>query len=92
MANADKILWGNALKHLGELPRATPPPGLLGRIEAGLPSAKIVSLADWRRVAAAAALVAALNVAGLLYHNNAAVSKPVANAETTLVYDFQLYD
>lgn len=86
----------DALAQLKKLPRATPPPGLLGRIEArlGRPDAKTIPLKTWRMYAAAACMLLALNVTALAYSlrtsSDQTASYDAANG--TLISDFQLYE
>jgi hypothetical protein len=86
----------DALKQLRKLPRATPPPGLLGRIEAriGKAEAKVIPMQQWRMLAAAACVLVALNVTVLANYLNES-SGPTAQYEASndlLISDFQLYE
>lgn len=86
----------DALKQLRKLPRATPPPGLLGRIEAriGKAEAKVIPMRQWRMLAAAACVLVALNVTALANYLNDS-SGPTAQYQASddlLISDFQLYE
>jgi hypothetical protein len=85
-----------AMEQLRKLPRATPPPGLLGRIEAriGKAEAKIIPIKQWRMLAAAACVLVALNVTALANYMDES-SGPTAQYDTSynvLISDFQLYE
>lgn len=83
----------NIYQHLSQLPRAQPPEGLFEKIEARTGGAKVVALADWRRFAAAAVLIAALNVAALVQYSQSqpATSPGMASADSSIVSDYELY-
>ncbi len=78
---------------LRNLPRAKPPEGLYQKIEDRISEAKTVSLADWRSFAAAAVLIAAINVTALVQYTQAATnsSSDVASVESGLISDYELY-
>ena len=84
-------------KLLSRLERAAPPPmvwdGIIAQVNT--PVAKQVSMISWRKVAAAAAIVLALNTAGIFYAlQNTSSTITASNYETedSLVADFQLYE
>ncbi len=81
------------IEHLRRLPRAKPPEGLYKKIETRIGDAKVVVLTDWRRFAAAAVLIAALNVAALIQYarTQPETNSGVASVETPLVSDYQFY-
>lgn len=85
----------DALEQLKKLPRATPPPGLLGRIEAriGKAEAKVIPMKQWRMIAAAACVLVALNVTALTNYLNNASQQTVqyGTIDNSLISDFQLY-
>ncbi|WP_020566659.1 hypothetical protein [Neolewinella persica] len=86
----------DALEQLKKLPRATPPPDLLGRIESrlGKVEAKVIPMKQWRMIAAAACVLVALNVTALSNYLNSA-SQQTAQYDTSsdaLISDFQLYE
>jgi len=83
----------NIYQHLSELPRARPPEGLLAKIEARIGQTKVVALADWRQFAAAAVLIAALNVAALVQYSQyeSATFPGVAAVDNPIVSDYELY-
>ena len=85
-----------AIEHLKGLKRASPPPGLLNRIENRITQmdASIVSMPQWRMIAAAAVLVLGVNVYALVNFSNDmnAVSMGGGYAATDLVYDYQYYE
>lgn len=85
-----------ALEQLKKLPRATPPPGLLGRIESrlGKVEAMVISLKQWRMIAAAACVLVALNVTALTNALNNASQQTVQyeTSNSALISDFQLYE
>ncbi|MEM9929026.1 MAG: hypothetical protein AAF840_04370 [Bacteroidota bacterium] len=95
MPNLDQDPLDGALEHLKRLPRATPPPELLAQIEADLPgpTAKVVALKEWRKLAAAAVIVLSLNATALIYYANQPAQEASAGyAEAELMADYQLYD
>lgn len=86
----------DALEQLRKLPRATAPPGLLGRIEAriGKAEATVIPMKQWRMIAAAACVLVALNITALNSYLNTS-SGPTAQYEAednVLISDFQLYE
>ena len=86
----------DALEQLRKLPRATPPPGLLGRIEAriGKAEAKIIPMKQWRMIAIAACVLVIPNITALSTYLNES-SGPTAQYEASndlLISDFQLYE
>ncbi|MCP9236281.1 hypothetical protein [Lewinella sp. JB7] len=78
-----------ALRHLEQLPRASPPDALLSRIEAGLRDTPVIQLVDWRRIAAAAVLFLGLNASAVYYHLQ---QSSVADTELALITSYQLYE
>lgn len=85
------------LQPLSRLERATPPPGVWEGIVTKIsqPVAKQVSMIGWRKVAAAAAIVIALNTAGIFFalqNNSSTVTASNYAVEDGLVSDFQLYE
>ncbi len=95
MPNLEKNKLEDALEHLKRLPRATPPPELLARIEAGLtmPAAKVIPLGEWRKIVAAALVILSLNATAMAYYlSSQATDTPRTEyAETKLISDYQLY-
>ena len=85
-----------AMEQLRKLPRATPPPGLLGRIEAriGKAEAKIIPIKQWRMLAAAACVLVALNVTALANYmdESSGPTAPYVTSYNVLISDFQLYE
>ena len=79
--------------HLRNLPRAAPPAELFGKIEARIGQAKVVALADWRQFAAAAVLLAAINVAAIVQYSQAQpeTSPGMAAVENTIISDYEIY-
>ena len=83
------------LAALRRLPRAAPSRDLLAGIEARIarPAARVVSLAEWWAIAAAAVLLLGLNLFALLYSSAATAPGETADDDTyALVTDYQLYD
>jgi hypothetical protein len=80
-------------QHLSELPRAQSPEGLFEKIEAHIGEAKVVALADWRQFAAAAVLVAAINVVAVVQYSQSqsATSQGMASVDSPIVSDYELY-
>jgi len=85
-----------AIEHLKGLKRASPPPGLLSRIEdrIALADASVISLPQWRMIAAAAVMVLGVNIYALVSYssNNNAISMGGGYAATELVSDYQYYE
>jgi hypothetical protein len=85
-----------ALKQLRKLPRATPPPGLLSRIEAriGNAEAKVIPMKQWRMMAAAACMLVVLNVTALANYMNesSGLTAQYNTSNDALISDFQLYE
>ncbi|MFT7121873.1 MAG: hypothetical protein ACJAZ9_002061 [Neolewinella sp.] len=92
MLTSDENKLNEALNHLSRLPRAKPAAGLFAGIEAAVAGAKVVKMVDWRRVAAAAVLVATLNVTAILYYSGQNSSASSSDYEMGLVSDYQLYE
>ncbi|MFK8161876.1 MAG: hypothetical protein AB8H12_05375 [Lewinella sp.] len=86
----------DALDQLKKLSRATPPSGLLGRIEAriGKAEVKVIPMQQWRMIAAAACVLVALNVTALANYLNpsSGLTAQYETSEDVLISDFQLYD
>ncbi len=85
------------LQPLTRLERAAPPPRVWESIvtQINSPGAKQVSLISWRKVAAAAAIVLALNTAGIIYaveYSSSAITATNYDTTNSLVADFQLYE
>lgn len=84
-----------ALAQLKGLGRAKAP-DLLPRIEASIKGnkAKVIPLAEWRRLVAAAAVVLLLNLVGLVYYAQQTSGQVALNETSTevLISDFQLYE
>lgn len=85
------------LQPLSRLERAAPPPvvweGIVAKISQ--PVAKRVSMIGWRKVAAAAAIVIALNTTGIFFalqNTSSTVTASNYAVEEDLVSDFQLYE
>lgn len=85
-----------AMEHLKGLRRASPPPGLLSRIEDRIAQvdASIISMPQWRMIAAAAVLVLGVNVYALINFSsgNNALSMGDGYAATELVSNYQYYE
>ncbi|MEM9261417.1 MAG: hypothetical protein AAGA62_17390 [Bacteroidota bacterium] len=84
-----------ALDQLKGMGRAKAP-DLLPSIEAKIKGvkAKVIPLREWRRLVAAAVVVLALNVAGLVYYTQQSVGQVALNEASTeaLISDFQIYE
>lgn len=85
-----------AIEHLKGLKRASPPPGLLSRIEDRIAQAdaSVISMPQWRMIAAAAVMVLGMNVYALINYSNGsnALSMGDGYAATELVSDYQYYE
>lgn len=81
------------LNHLRSLPRAKPPEGLFDKIESRIGEAKVVVMADWRQFAAAAVLIAALNVSALVHYSRTTTDNApgVASVDSPIVSDYEIY-
>ena len=92
MLTNDENKLNEALRHLSRLPRAKPPAGLFAGIETAVAGAKVAKMVDWRRFAAAAVLVATLNVTAMLYYSGQNSNVSSSDYDMALVSDYQLYE